>query len=171
MGIKKYASGQLGQSLFCKQYISESKCCVWYAGMHSFFASCYLAVCHGTSRPSRLTWGVTLNHWMVVHLESGIATAACEAYYVVLAIIYSDGGLIDGDVICPHIEDDPYLSLVLWVDHNKNVIKKLKVQTTRSCQIFHMPMVQVLIITVSLHTAGYLRRNQPTTSLFHKEVV
>lgn len=86
-------------------------------------AQCHLAVCHRSSRPSRLTWGVTLNHWMVVHLESGIATAACEAYYVVLAIVYNDGGLIDGDVICPHIEDDPYLSLILWIDDN-NIVKK-----------------------------------------------
>lgn len=92
--------------------------------MHSSCAAqCCLAVCHGSSRPSRLTWGVTLNHWMVVHLESGIATTAREAYYVVLAIVYSDGGLINGDVIRPHIEDDPYLSLILWVDHN-NIVKR-----------------------------------------------
>lgn len=84
--------------------------------MHSSCsAQCHLAVCQGSCCPSRLTWRVTLNHWMVVHLESGIATAAREAYYVVLAIIYSDGGLINGDVIRPHIEDDPYLSLILWV--------------------------------------------------------
>lgn len=63
--------------------------------------------------PSRLTWGVALNHWMVVHLESGIATAAGEAYYVVLAIVYSDGRLVDGDIVRAHVEDDPYLSLIL----------------------------------------------------------
>lgn len=89
-------------------------------------AHCYLAVCHGSSRPSRLTWRVTLNHWMVVHLESGIATAAREAYYVVLAIVYSDGGLVNGDVIRPHVEDDPYLSLILWVDHSNNVKRRFK---------------------------------------------
>ncbi|TNN76198.1 hypothetical protein EYF80_013486 [Liparis tanakae] len=33
---------------------------------------------------------------MAVHLERGIATAACEAHYVVLAVIYHDSGLIDG---------------------------------------------------------------------------
>lgn len=55
---------------------------------------------------------------MVVHLERGIATAAREAYYVVLAIVYSDGGLVNCDVIRPHVEDDPYLSLILWADHN-----------------------------------------------------
>lgn len=55
---------------------------------------------------------------MVVHLERGIAAAACEAYYVVLAIVYSDGGLVDSDVIRAHVEDDPYLSLILWVDHS-----------------------------------------------------
>lgn len=50
---------------------------------------------------------------MVVHLESGIATAACEAYNMVLAVIYHDSRLIDGDVISPHIEDDKYFSLIL----------------------------------------------------------
>lgn len=50
---------------------------------------------------------------MVVHLESGIATAAGEAYYVVLAIVYSDGRLVDGDIVRAHVEDDPYLSLIL----------------------------------------------------------
>lgn len=99
------------------QYISQSKSCGCYAGMHSSFAPCHLAACHGTSHPGRLTWGVSLDHWMVVHLERGIATAAREAYYVVLAIVYSDGGLVDGDVIRPHVEDDPNLSLILWAEH------------------------------------------------------
>lgn len=102
--------------------------------MHSSSAApCHLAVCHGTSRPSRLTWGVALNHRMVVHLERGIAAAACEAYYVVLAIIYSDGGLVDSDVIRAHVEDDPYLSLILWVDHN------IKMQLEVLKQRFRLP--------------------------------
>lgn len=50
---------------------------------------------------------------MVVHLESGIATTACEAHNMVLAIIYNDSGLIDGDVICPYVEYDADLSLIL----------------------------------------------------------
>lgn len=104
--------------------------CVWYAGMHSICAAqCHLAVCHRSSRASRLTWRVTLNHWMVVHLESGIATTAREAYYVVLAIVYNDGGLINGDVIRPHIEDDTYLSLILWIEHNIIVKKRFKATT------------------------------------------
>lgn len=50
---------------------------------------------------------------MVVHLESGIATAACEAYNMVPAIIYYDSGLVDSDVIRAHIEDDTNPSLIL----------------------------------------------------------
>lgn len=50
---------------------------------------------------------------MVVHLESGIATTAGEAHNMVLAIIYNDGRLVDGDVIRSHVEDDTYLSLIL----------------------------------------------------------
>ena len=50
---------------------------------------------------------------MVVHLESGIATAACEAHNMVLAIIYNDSRLVDGDVIRPHVEDDTDLPLIL----------------------------------------------------------
>lgn len=63
--------------------------------------------------PISLTWWITLNDWMVVHLQSGIATAACEAYNMVLAVIYYDSRLINGDVICPHIEDDTNFSLIL----------------------------------------------------------
>lgn len=70
--------------------------------------------CHGN-----LTWWKPLNHWMIVHLESGIAAAACEAHHVVLAIIDCDSRLIDGDVICPHIEDDTYFSLILQVKERK----------------------------------------------------
>lgn len=55
---------------------------------------------------------------MVVHLESGIATTACEAHYMVLAVIYYDSRLIDGDVIRPHIEDDTNFSLILQVKKN-----------------------------------------------------
>ncbi len=62
---------------------------------------------------SSLTWRVTLNDWIVVHLESGIATAACEAYNMVLAVINYDSRLIDGDVISTHIEDDTNFPLVL----------------------------------------------------------
>lgn len=106
--------------------------------MHSpCAAQCHLAVCHRSSRPSRLTWGVTLNHWMVVHLESGIATTAREAYYVVLAIVYSDGGLINGDVICSHVEDDPYLSLILWVYHNNHVKRTFNATTVAKVNKFH----------------------------------
>ena len=56
---------------------------------------------------------------MVVHLKSGVATAAREAYNMVLAIIYYDGRLIDGDVIRPHIEDDTDFSLILQVRSRK----------------------------------------------------
>lgn len=50
---------------------------------------------------------------MVVHLQSGIATTACEAYNMVLAVIYYDSRLINGDVISPHIEYDTNFSLIL----------------------------------------------------------
>lgn len=63
-----------------------------------------------------ITWRIPLNDRMAVHLESGIATAACEAHYVVLAVIYHDSGLIDGDVVRPHVEDDANFSLVLRVE-------------------------------------------------------
>lgn len=86
--------------------------------MHRTAAPCPSAVCHGPRGPSGLTWGVALNHRMVVHLESGIATAAREADYVVLAIVHDDGGLVDGDVIRPHVEDDPYLPLILRGERN-----------------------------------------------------
>lgn len=66
-----------------------------------------------------LTWWITLNDWLVVHLESGIATTAREAHNVVLAIIYYDSRLINGDVVCPHIEDDANLSLILQVKHEE----------------------------------------------------
>ena len=56
---------------------------------------------------------------MVVHLESGITTAACEAHYMVLAVIYHDSRLIDGDVICPHVEDDTDFSLILQVKNKE----------------------------------------------------
>lgn len=56
---------------------------------------------------------------MVVHLKSGVATAACEAYYMVLVIIYHDSRLINGNVICPHIEDDTNFSLILQVKKNE----------------------------------------------------
>lgn len=88
--------------------------------MHWTAAPCTLAVCHGTSRPSGPTWGVALNHRMVVHLERGIATAAREAHYVVLAIVYGDGGLVDGDVIRPHVEDDPDLPLILRAERKRS---------------------------------------------------
>lgn len=55
---------------------------------------------------------------MVVHLESGIATTACEAYNMILAVIYCDGRLINSDVIGPHIEDDSDFSLILQVKNN-----------------------------------------------------
>lgn len=79
----------------------------------------YLRVIEPHSCPSRLTWRITLNDWMVVHLESGIATTACEAYNMVLAVIYCDSRLIDGDVICPHIEDDSNFSLILQVKNRE----------------------------------------------------
>lgn len=56
---------------------------------------------------------------MVVHLESGIATTACEAYNMVLAIINYDSRLINSDVICPHIEDDTNVSLILHKNKNE----------------------------------------------------
>lgn len=52
---------------------------------------------------------------MVVHLESGIAAAACEAYNVVLAVVHYNSRLIDGYVICPHVKYDTDLSLILQV--------------------------------------------------------
>lgn len=65
--------------------------------------------------PIHLTWRVALNDRMVVHLESGIATAACEAHNVVLSIVYQDSGLIDDNVISSHIEDDTDFPLILEV--------------------------------------------------------
>lgn len=69
---------------------------------------------------------------MVVHLESGIATAAREAYYVVLAIVYGDGGLVNGDVIRPHVEDDADLPLILRAEC-KTQSGGLQVQPTGRC--------------------------------------
>lgn len=80
--------------------------------------SIYMSYGHIASASS-LTWRVTLNDRIVVHLESGIATAACEADNMVLAIIYNDSRLIDGDVIRPHVEDDTDFSLILQVKKNK----------------------------------------------------
>lgn len=76
-----------------------------------------------------LTWRVPFNDWMVVHLESGVATTACEAHNMVLAIIYNGGGLIDCDVICSHIEDDSHFSIILQVKDSpitgKETLKQL----------------------------------------------
>lgn len=82
---------------------------------------CVLSMYHITTWfvPASLTWWITLNDWMVVHLKSGIATTAREAYNMVLAVIYYDGRLIDGDVIRPHIEDDTDFSLILQVRSRK----------------------------------------------------
>lgn len=82
--------------------------------MLSYYACNNSKVC-----PVNLTWWITLNDWMVVHLESGIATTACEAYNMVLAIIYYDSRLINSDVICPHIEDDTNVSLILHKNKNE----------------------------------------------------
>lgn len=82
----------------------------------------YLCVTEPRRCPGGLTWWITLNDRMVVHLESGIATTACEADNMVLAVIYCDGGLIDGDVIRPHIEDDPNFTLILQVRNDTYVL-------------------------------------------------
>lgn len=50
---------------------------------------------------------------MVVHLEGGVAATACEADNVVLAVVYRDGGLVDSDVVRPHVENDADFALVL----------------------------------------------------------
>lgn len=63
---------------------------------------------------------------MVVHLERGIATAAREADYVVLAVVHDDGGLVDGDVIRPHVEDDPDLPLILRAERNTSAVRRVE---------------------------------------------
>ena len=67
--------------------------------------------------PPLLIWcptcWVALNDWLVVHLEGGIATTACEAHHMVFPISHWDGRFIDGDVISPNIEYDSYFSLFL----------------------------------------------------------
>lgn len=70
---------------------------------------------------------------MVVHLQSGIATTACEAYNMVLAVIYYDSRLINGDVICPHIEDDANFSLIL---QKKNQTKKVYFRVVEQNVVF-----------------------------------
>lgn len=67
------------------------------------------------NEPGSLTWRVTLNDRMVVHLEGGVTATACEADNVVLAVVYCDGGFVDGDVVRPHVENDTNFSLVLQV--------------------------------------------------------
>lgn len=67
-----------------------------------------------------LTWWIALNDRMVVHLEGGIATAACEAYNMVLAVIHYGSRLIDGDVICSYIEYDTNFSLILHAKTTRN---------------------------------------------------
>lgn len=57
---------------------------------------------------------------MVVHLEGGVAATACEAHHVVLAVIDHQGGLVDGDVIGAHVEDDADFSLILWKEKTKS---------------------------------------------------
>lgn len=130
--LKNVPVGKWANHYFANIIFHEVLCLIC---MHPLLLRCSmpLSCLSRKQRPSRLTWGVTLNHWMVVHLESGIATAAREAYYVVLAIVYSDGGLINGNVIRPHVEDDPYLSLILWADHN-NVKRRFE---TTAVAIFH----------------------------------
>ena len=70
-------------------------------------------------RPISLTWWISLNNRIAVHLDGGIASAACEAHYMVLAVIYNDSRLIDGDVICPHVEDDTNFSFILQVKNKE----------------------------------------------------
>lgn len=81
-----------------------------------------------------LTWRVALNDRMVVHLESGIATTACEAHNMVLAIIYNDSGLIDGDVICPYIEYDANLSLFLQNQTKKRTLRTINPKIISKCE-------------------------------------
>lgn len=64
---------------------------------------------------------------MVVHLEGGVAATACEADNVVLAVIYCDGGLVDGDVVRPHVENDANFALVLQVRETKADGRRIKV--------------------------------------------
>lgn len=67
-----------------------------------------------------LTWWVALDR-LVVHLEGGVATTACEAHNMVLAIANYDSRLVNGDVICPHVEDHIDLSLFLGMEETEGV--------------------------------------------------
>ena len=49
----------------------------------------------------------------VVHLQRGVASVPDEAHHVVLAVVDDDRGLVDGDVVRAHVEDDADLPLVL----------------------------------------------------------
>lgn len=84
---------------------------------------------------------------MVVHLESGIATAAREADYVVLAIVHDDGGLVDGDVIRPHVEDDPYLPLILRGERNTDAVRRVEGFGPRGVGKHHTSLVNNGVIT------------------------
>lgn len=72
------------------------------------------------SEPRQLTWRIALDDRMVVHLEGGVAATACEADNVVLAVVYCDGGLVDGDVVRPHVENNADLALVLQRERDQS---------------------------------------------------
>lgn len=102
---------QLKEDTGQTSYVTAVHCLI---GGHALLCLNSSALCYVITHSCvSLTWRVTLNDWMVVHLQSGIATAACEAYNMVLAVIHYDSRLIDGDVIRPHVEDDTDLSLIL----------------------------------------------------------
>lgn len=90
---------------------------------------------------------------MVVHLESGIATTACEADNMVLAVIYCDGGLIDGDVIRPHIEDDSNFTLILQVKDSRQTSHiKQHIKVSRLCYTVEIYIRNIKPVRAHSHT-------------------
>lgn len=114
MGEEVDHNRPLGNSYSEKTHLNmERQTCIHLLGPN--------ASCVGHITPS-LTWRVTLNDRMVVHLKRGITTAAREAHHVVFAVVYHDGRLIYSDVISPDIEDDTNFSLILQVGKQKRML-------------------------------------------------
>lgn len=67
----------------------------------------------------RLTCGIALNDWQVIHLQSGITPTPRKLHYVVFAVIYKLWRLLDVNVVRSDIE------------HNSNVPFLLKRQEHR----------------------------------------
>lgn len=66
------------------------------------------------------TWGETFDDRLVVHLQRGVAATACESHHMVFAVAHHHRALLNGDVVCSHVEDHADLSPFLQTESKDN---------------------------------------------------